>query len=136
MKGDIYTKKERQFKKFLKRMGKTNGLMALFGISLICYLFFIQVVDLKHYRAKAKRQYQHSNIVMRGDIFDRNGIKLATDAVYYDVYARPKDFNEKVHTKEELATMLAPILNIQPSVLLKKLNIKLTREVIESKPAK
>ena len=102
-------------------MGKTNGLMALFGISLICYLFFIQVVDLKHYRAKAKRQYQHSNIVMRGDIFDRNGIKLATDAVYYDVYARPKDFNEKVHTKEELATMLAPILNIQPSVLLKKL---------------
>ena len=58
---------------------------------------------------------------MRGDIFDRNGIKLATDTVYYDVYARPKDFNDKVHTKEELATLLAPILNMQSSVLLKKL---------------
>ena len=102
-------------------MGKTNGLMALFGIALICYLFCIQVVDFKHYRAKAKRQYKHSNIVMRGDIFDRNGIKLATDTVYYDVYARPKDFNDKVHTKEELAALLAPILHMQSSELLKKL---------------
>ncbi len=121
MREDIYTKKERQFKTFTKRMGKTNGVMALFGIALICYLFFIQVVDLKHYRAKAKRQYQYSSIVMRGDIFDRNGIKLATDTVYYDVYARPKDFNDKVHTKEELATLLAPHLNMPPSVILKKL---------------
>ncbi|MCR5265044.1 MAG: penicillin-binding protein 2 [Cyanobacteria bacterium RUI128] len=95
--------------------------MAIFGIALICYLFVIQVIDLKHYRAKAKRQYQHSNIVMRGDIFDRNGIKLATDTVYYDVYARPKDFNDKVHTKEELATLLAPHLNMQSAVILRKL---------------
>lgn len=118
---DIYTKKERQVKTCNRRMGHIQIFMAIFGICLICYLFFIQVFDLRHYRAKAKRQYQHSNIVMRGDIFDRNGIKLATDTVYYDVYARPQDFNDKVHTKEELATMLAPILNIQPAVLLKKL---------------
>ena len=121
MRDDIYTKKERQFKTCTKRMGRTNGLMAIFALALVCYLFFIQVVDLKHYRAKAKRQYQHSNIVMRGDIFDRNGIKLATDTVYYDVYARPQDFNDKIHTKEELATMLAPILNMQSATLLKKL---------------
>lgn len=121
MRDDIYTKKEKQFKKFIKRMGKTNGLMALFGIALICYLFFIQIVDVKHYRAKAKRQYQHSSIVMRGDIFDRNGIKLATDTVYYDVYARPKDFNDKIHTKEELANLLSPILGIPYPQLLKKL---------------
>lgn len=104
-----------------KRMARIQLFMAAFGLALIIYLIFIQVFDLKHYRARAKRQYRHSNIVMRGDIFDRNGIKLATDTVYYDVYARPKDFNDKVHTKEELATLLAPILNIQPSVLLKKL---------------
>ena len=102
-------------------MGIVQAIMALFGIALIFYLFFIQVIDLKHYRAKAKRQYQHSNIVMRGDIYDRNGIKLATDTVYYDVYARPKDFNDKVHTKEELATLLAPHLNMQPAVILRKL---------------
>lgn len=121
MREDIYTKKERQVKKCNKRMGHVQEFMAIFGLALIFYLFFIQVIDLKHYRAKAKRQYQHSNTVMRGDIFDRNGIKLATDTVFYDVYARPKDFNDKVHTKEELATLLSPILNIQPAVLLKKL---------------
>ena len=122
MRDDIYTKKERQVKTCNRRMGAVQMFMAFFGLCLICYLFFIQVVDLKHYRAKAKRQYSHNSIVMRGDIFDRNGIKLATDTVYYDVYARPKDFNDDVHTKEELATMLGPILNIQPAVLLKKLN--------------
>ena len=116
MRDDIYTKKERQVKTCNRRMGAVQMFMAFFGLCLICYLFFIQVVDLKHYRAKAKRQYSHNSIVMRGDIFDRNGIKLATDTVYYDVYARPKDFNDDVHTKEELATMLGPILNIQPAV--------------------
>lgn len=121
MKEYVYTKKERQLRTFSSRMGKINGLMALFGIALIVYLMFIQVVDFKHYRVRAKRQYQHSNIVMRGDIFDRNGIKLATDTVYYDVYARPKDFNDKVRTKEELATLLAPHLNMQPALILKKL---------------
>ena len=121
MQDNIYTKKERQLKTCNQRMGRIQMLMAGFGLLLICYLFFIQVIDLKHYRAKAKRQYQHSNIVMRGDIYDRNGIKLATDTVYYDVYARPKDFNEKVHTKEELATLLAPHLNMQPAVILRKL---------------
>lgn len=105
----------------VKRMTRIQIFMAFFALSLIIYLIFIQVFDVRHYRARAKRQYRHSNIVMRGDIFDRNGIKLATDTVYYDVYARPKDFNDKVHTKEELATLLAPILNDQPSVILKKL---------------
>ena len=41
---------------------------------------------------------------MRGDIYDRNGIKLATDKVYSDVYAHPADYD---HTPEELAKMLA-----------------------------
>lgn len=121
MKEYAYTKKERRLKTFSSRMGKINGLMTIFGLILIGYLLFVQVADFKHYRVRAKRQYQHSNIVMRGDIFDRNGIKLATDTVYYDVYARPKDFNDKVRTKEELATLLAPHLNMQPAVILKKL---------------
>ena len=121
MREDIYTKKEKQLKKCNKRMGQIQGWMAFAVVFFIGYLFLTQVVDYRHYRAKAKRQYQHSNIVMRGDIFDRNGIKLATDTVYYDVYARPDDFNDKVHTKEELATLLAPHLNMQPSAILKKL---------------
>ena len=55
---------------------------------------------------------------MRGNIYDRNGIKLATDTVYYDIFARKADF---VHTPEELAKILAPILKISQVDLTEKL---------------
>lgn len=55
---------------------------------------------------------------MRGDIFDRNGIKLATDKVYSDVYAHPADYD---HSPEELAKILAPILKMPKDTLLQKL---------------
>ena len=55
---------------------------------------------------------------MRGDIYDRNGIKLATDTVYYDIFAKKDDF---VHTPEELAKLLAPILKISQVNLTQKL---------------
>ena len=55
---------------------------------------------------------------MRGNIYDRNGIKLATDTVYYDIFARKADF---VHSPEELAKLLAPILKISQYDLTEKL---------------
>ena len=80
-------------------------LIALF----VVYLFAVQVVDVKKLRIKAKNQRRASSFVMRGNIYDRNGIKLATDTVYYDIFARKADF---MHTPEELAKLLAPILKI------------------------
>ena len=58
---------------------------------------------------KAKKQRKASSFIMRGNIYDRNGIKLATDTIYYDIFARKDDF---VHSPEELAKILAPILKI------------------------
>ena len=84
----------------------------------IIYLFAVQVLDIKHLRDKAKNQRKASSFVMRGDIYDRNGIKLATDMVYYDIFARKADF---VHTPEELAKLLAPILKISQVDLTEKL---------------
>ena len=91
----------------------------LIAISLfIIYLFCVQVLDLRHFRIKAQRQHRAASFVMRGNIYDRNGIKLATDTVYYDIFARKADF---VHTPEELARMLAPILKISQFDLTEKL---------------
>ena len=78
-------------------------------VFFVVYLFVIQVVDPHSRRERAKRQRSASSFVMRGNIYDRNGIKLATDTVYYDIFARKEDF---VHTPEELAELLAPILKI------------------------
>lgn len=58
---------------------------------------------------------------MRGDIFDRNGIKLASDKISYDVYAHPADYD---YSPEELAKMLAPYLKISTATLVQKLSGK------------
>ena len=87
-------------------------------VLFIIYLFANQVLDIRHFRVKAKNQRRAYSFVMRGNIYDRNGIKLATDTVYYDIFARKADF---VHKPEELAKMLAPILKLSQVNLTEKL---------------
>lgn len=110
-----------RFKTFDKRLGCWQVYFALFAIGLILYLFAIQILDVKNYRLKAKRQRSSRNFVMRGDIFDRNGIKLASDKISYDVYAHPADYD---YSPEELAKMLAPFLKISKPNLVEKLSRK------------
>ena len=73
---------------FTSRLMILQYLFVFFVVLFIIYLFAIQVIDIKHFRIKAKKQRQAYSFVMRGSIFDRNGIKLATDTVYYDIFAR------------------------------------------------
>ncbi len=117
----ILDEKAKRFKTFDKRLGCWQVSFAFFAIGLIIYLFLIQIVDIKNYRMKAKRQRSSRNFIMRGDIFDRNGIKLASDKISYDVYAHPTDYD---HSPEELARMLAPILKISTANLVEKLSRK------------
>ena len=120
MRDDLFKIKDRRIKVFNLRLGSIQFLFAIIAIGLIFHLFCVQILDIKHYRAKAKRQRASNSYTMRGDIYDRNGLKLATDMIYYDVYARPKDFDDDIRTKEELARLLAPILKTQPTTLLAK----------------
>jgi len=109
-------RKEKQFKMLDKRLGCWQIGFAIFAVALIVHLFCLQILDLKHYRIKAKRQRMANTFVMRGDIYDRNGIKLATDKVLFDIFLRKADMED--HTPEELASMLSPILQIPYSKLL------------------
>lgn len=111
--------KAKRFKTFDKRLGCWQIAFAFFAVSLIIYLFSIQVIDVKNYRLRAKRQRSSRNFIMRGDIFDRNGMKLASDRINYDVYAHPADYD---HSPEELARMLAPYLKISTATLVEKLS--------------
>ena len=112
------TEKEKRIRTFDSLLGMLNFFFIVFAALLIIYLFFIQIVDLKNYRGRAKSQRVGRIFSMRGDIYDRNGIKLATDKVYSDIYAHPADYD---HTEEELAKMLAPILKMPKDKLLQKL---------------
>lgn len=113
--------REEKFKSFDKRLGCWQVAFAFFAVGLIIHLFFIQVIDIKNLRIKAKKQRSAQSFVLRGDIYDRNGIKLASDKVLFDVYARTPDYE---HTPEELANMLAPILKMPKSTLVQKLRRK------------
>lgn len=109
---------EKRNKSFDRIVGFLHIFFAGFMTLLIIYLFFIMVLDVGKYRARAKSQRVGRIFSMRGDIYDRNGIKLATDKVYSDVYAHPSDYD---HSPEELAKILAPILKMPKDTLLQKL---------------
>ena len=63
------------------------------------------------------------NLTLRGNIFDRNGMKLATDELTYEVYAHPTLYSKK-RPPELLAQLLAPALEMSQDELLEKLKSK------------
>ena len=101
--------KEKRFKRFDRLLSCLHIFFVGFAAALVIYLFFIMVIDTGKYRVRAQNQRAGRTFSMRGDIYDRNGIKLATDKVYSDVYAHPENYDS---TPEELAKLLAPILKI------------------------
>ena len=97
-------------------------LQGFFAIAII-YLFLLQIVDIKHYKIKAKNQRYSTNFIMRGQILDRNGVRLATDQTSYNLYAHKEYFD---HTPEELAEILSPLLNIDKKQIITSINKKAT----------
>ncbi len=93
-------------------------LLGLFSIAII-YLFLLQIVDIKHYRVKAKNQRYSKTFIMRGQIVDRNGVRLAVDQTSYNLYAHREYFD---HTPEELAKILSPYLKLDEKTIVNSIN--------------
>ena len=93
-------------------------------IALIVRLLFVQIIDLPHYKERGKMQRASHNFSIRGDIYDRNGIKLATDRIYYNIYARRVDYSSK-ETPEKIAKLFAPVLRIPEKTLYSRITRKL-----------
>lgn len=90
-------------------------------IFLLIHLFMIQIFDLKKYRERGKMQRSSHDFAVRGDIYDRHGIKLATDRIYYNIYARPVDYS-KTETPRKIAQLFSPILGMTEAELYAKLS--------------
>ena len=110
-----------QMKTFQQRLVWLQIGFAAVIVLFIVYLFANQVLDVRNYRMKAKNQRRASSFILRGDIYDRNGIKLAGDTIFYDIFARRADY---AHEPEELAKILSPILKISQVNLTEKLKRK------------
>ena len=94
----------------------------LFSILLV-YLFCIQVFDFSGYKKQGIAIRNTSNLTLRGNILDRNGIKLATDELVYEIYAHPLLYSNKTST-DKLANLLSPYLDIPTNELKNLLNSK------------
>ena len=109
---------QEKLKRFDKKLLLWQVLAFILAGILIVWLFLIQVVDIKHYKEKAKRQRNAQGFVLRGEIFDRNGEKLASNKQSFNVYAHPGDY---IHEPDELAEKLAPVLGISYNKLVRQL---------------
>lgn len=94
-----------------------------FGVIIILagHLFSHQIFDFHKYRQRGKIQRSSHDFAVRGDIYDRHGIKLATDRIYYNIYARPVDYS-KTETPRKIASLFAPVLDIPEAALYAKLS--------------
>ena len=100
------------------------SIVYLVGVILLAlHLFVLQIVDIHKYREKGRMQRASHDFAVRGDIYDRHGIKLATDRIYYNIYARPVDYSDK-ETPKKIAKLFAPVLGIPEQTLYAKLSNK------------
>lgn len=90
-------------------------------VLLVIHLFVLQIFDFRNYRQRGKMQRSSHDFALRGDIYDRHGIKLATDRIYYNIYARPIDYS-KTETPRKIAKLFAPVLKIPEANLYQKLS--------------
>ena len=88
-------------------------------IVITFYLVMLQIFDFRHYKAKAQSQRLTKSFIMRGQIVDRNGIRLATDQTSYNVSVHRGYFD---HTPKELAEKLAPLLQMKESDIVNTIN--------------
>ena len=120
-------RKEKAENKKMRRCNTVTGILDILYIVviviLVIHLLVLQIFDPHRYRERGKMQRASHNFELRGDIFDRNGIKLATDRIYYNIYARPVDYSKR-ENPEKLAKLIAPVLNIPQQTLYKKLSDK------------
>ena len=120
-------RKEKAENKKMRRCNTVTGILDILYIVviviLVIHLLVLQIFDPHRYRERGKMQRASHNFELRGDIFDRNGIKLATDRIYYNIYARPVDYSKR-ENPEKLAKLIAPVLNIPQQTIYKKLSDK------------
>ncbi len=71
------------------------------------YLFYIQCIKHQYYESKAKIQHEKKFVLFgaRGNIYDRNGLSLATSQQCFSIFCTPR----YVYNKEKLAKEISKI---------------------------
>ena len=109
-----------------KRFVATILIIIILFVSLMFRLFYLQVINGKSLQKLAVSEWLRDLPLSskRGEIYDANGVSLATTITSYDVYVRAKS----VDNAEELSRVLADNLDLDYEKVLKKVNNKSVSE--------
>jgi len=125
-----------KYRDFDRRIGCLQFCFLAFVVLFLTYLFLLQIFDVRHYKDRAKSQRTSKIFVLRGEILDRNGFKLAVDETSFDVYAHPKYYD---YSPSELADKLLPYIGGEKKTLEKTLSsddsVILVKKAISRKSA-
>ena len=97
-------------------------ILFFFALIIIAKLFWVQVIQGPQLKEKASLNRQSErDLSFRGEIVDRNGVRLAGDATLYDIYAHPQYYNKKTDL-DLITSILAPALKQPKNELKEKLS--------------
>lgn len=100
-------------------------LVALF-ILIWGQLFSLQVIKSEGLINEAQKQFFKRQIVLRGDIRDRNGDLLVLDVITYDIY---KGQYDPTKVSQDSLNKLSILLNVSQAKLKEKLNQKMNTRI-------
>ncbi len=102
------------------RLGILVILGACIWISLVGRLFAIQVLHRREYRLRGKDQHQCKLPLeaQRGNIYDRDGVKLVFNLPVKSYYAVPREVDDP----QRLARLLSPVLDRPARTIAQSLN--------------
>jgi cell division protein FtsI/penicillin-binding protein 2 len=87
------------------RIRVLNILLFFFSVFYFSYLFYIQCIKHEYYEKRARDQHEKKIILLgaRGNIYDRNGLPLATSQQCFSAFCTPKYIWDKEKVTREVA---------------------------------
>lgn len=84
-----------------------NFLLFFLSLVFFSYLFYIQCFKHQYYETRAKRQHEKKFVLLgtRGNIYDRNGIPIATSEPCFSVFCTPRYAVKKNELVREIAAV-------------------------------
>lgn len=99
-----------------------QGILFFFALIIILKLFWVQIIKGSHFSEQSSENRQSArDFSFRGEIIDRNGVRLAGDTTIYDIYAHPQYYNKKTDF-DLIASILSPALKQSETELKEKLS--------------
>ncbi len=91
----------------MKRMRFLNIFLFLVSVIFFSYLFYIQCIRHQYYEHRAKNQHEKKFVLLgaRGNIYDRNGLSLATSQQCFSIFCTPRYVCDKKRLIRKVATI-------------------------------